>query len=105
MREAGQFRSLSFRVFTLRGSQPGKKKKLRRRRRVERREFRNPHKAKREKGGDKHLGEIRASEVEKENKKKKKREKERKREKDREENAKRGFFVFPHPIDLHLVLA
>lgn len=28
MREAGQFRSLSFRVFALRGSQPGKKKRL-----------------------------------------------------------------------------
>lgn len=28
MREAGQFHSLSFRVFALRGSQPGKKKKL-----------------------------------------------------------------------------
>lgn len=27
MREAVQFRSLSFRVFALRGSQPGKKKK------------------------------------------------------------------------------
>jgi len=28
MREAGQFHSLSFCVFALRGSQPGKKKKL-----------------------------------------------------------------------------
>lgn len=57
MREAGQFRSLSFRVFALRGSQPGKKKKLT--------AGGDENLGTRgEKKGDRHSGEIRASRVE-----------------------------------------
>jgi hypothetical protein len=57
MREAGQFHSLSFRVFALRGSQPGKRKELKL---AEKRALEAAMRRKR----TRHSGEIRASRVE-----------------------------------------
>lgn len=88
MREADQFHSLSFRVFALRGSQPGKKKKLTRWR-VETRTL-EPAARRRGIGTRAKFERAEWREI---------------RPRNKERGTERGSFVSPHPIDLHLVLA
>lgn len=89
MREAGQFHSLSFRVFALRGSQPGKKKKLTRWR-VETRTLEPTVRGRERLALGRNSSERSGAEGS---------------EGRKERGTECGSFVSPHPIDLHLVLA